>query len=325
MRTANSKQAGIRDIRLWAACRPLAVVSVLVATLLAGCVPRQTGPNEADLIWGQRGITPGRFQKPRAIAIDSQDQLYVVDMTARIQMFDADGNYLRSWKTPESKNGRPSGLTINNSDALLVADTHYYRMLAYDDRGKALEEETIGGTMGRAPGEFGFVTDAVQDSSGNYYIAEYGDYDRIQKFSPQREFLLQWGSHGAEPGQFRRPQNMVVDEKDHIWVADACNHRIQVFDGEGKLLKLWGTEGSEIGRLYYPYDLVLDGAGHLYVCEYGNHRVQKFTLDGTSVGCWGSNGRGPGQLHNPWALARDSRGRLHVLDSNNHRVQRVIF
>jgi sugar lactone lactonase YvrE len=240
-------------------------------------------------------------------------------------MFDADGNFLRNWKTPESKNGRPSGLTISNSETLLVADTHYYRMLAYDARGNALEEETIGGTMGRAPGEFGFVTDAVQDSAGNYYIAEYGDYDRIQKFSPQREFLLQWGSHGAEPGQFRRPQNMVVDEKDQIWVADACNHRIQVFDGEGKLLKLWGTEGGELGKLYYPYDLVLDGAGHLYVCEYGNHRVQKFTLDGTSVGCWGSNGRGPGQLHNPWAIARDSQGRLHVLDSNNHRVQRVIF
>jgi len=313
------------DISPQAVCRTSAIVSLLALGLLMGCVPRQTGPNEADLVWGQRGITPGRFQKPRAIAIDSQDQLYIVDMTARIQTFDADGNYVGGWKTPESENGRPSGLTISNSGTLLVADTHYYRMLVYDSQGNAREAETIGGTMGHAPGEFGFVTDVVQDSAGNFYIAEYGDHDRIQKFSPQHEFLLQWGSHGAEPGQFRRPQNMVVDENDQIWVADACNHRIQVFDTEGNLLQLWGTEGSEIGQLYYPYDLVLDGAGHLYVCEYGNHRVQKFTLDGTSLGCWGSNGREPGQLNNPWALARDSRGRLHVLDSNNHRVQRVIF
>jgi sugar lactone lactonase YvrE len=325
MRRAKSRPKKVCDSRWLTVRRALAVVGMLIAASSIGCVPRQTGPNEADLIWGQRGITPGRFQKPRAIAIDSQDRLYIIDMTARIQMFDADGKHLGGWKTPESKNGRPSGLTISNSETLLVADTHYYRMLVYDDQGNALEGETIGGQMGRAPGEFGFVTDVVQDSLGNYYIGEYGDFDRIQKFSPEREFLLQWGTHGAEPGQFRRPQNMVVDDKDQLWVADACNHRIQVFDGEGKLLKIWGAEGSEVGKLYYPYDLVLDGAGHLYVCEYGNHRVQKFTLDGTSVACWGSHGRGPGQLHNPWALARDSQGRLHVLDSSNHRVQRVVF
>ncbi len=278
-----------------------------------------------DLVWGQQGITPGRFQKPRAIAIDAEDHLYIVDMTARIQVFDADGRYLRSWKTPMSKNGRPSGLSISASQHLLVADTHYYRVLAYDAQGQALESETFGGEMGHLPGQFGFVTDAAEDSQGNIYVAEYGDFDRIQKFSPQREFLHQWGSHGSELGQFRRPQNLAVDKLDRIWVVDACNHRVQVFDDEGNLLLHWGTEGTEIGQLYYPYDLALDGQGHIYICEYGNHRVQKFTLEGTPVACWGTNGRDPGQLHNPWALACDSRGRLHVLDSSNHRIQRVVF
>ena len=290
-----------------------------------GCVPSRTPEGSADLIWGELGITEGRFQKPRAIAIDSDDRLYIVDMTARVQVFDTEGEYLTSWKTPASKNGRPSGLTIANDGSVLVADTHYYQMLAYDTQGKPQEDRTIGGEQGRGPGQFGFVTDAVQDSAGNYYIGEYGDFDRIQKFSPEGEYLLEWGSHGSEPGQFRRPQNLAVDAEDRIWVADACNHRIQVFDTEGNLLKLWGTEGSDIGMLYYPYDLVLDGKGHIYVSEYGNHRVQKFTLEGTPLDSWGSHGDEPGQLYNPWALAIDSLGRLHVLDSRNHRVQRVIF
>ena len=293
--------------------------------LSAGCVPGQTGPDVPDLTWGQRGITDGRFQKPRAVAIDAENRMYIVDMTARIQMFDTEGRFLRSWRTPESNNGRPSGLTIANDGALLVADTHYYQLLVYDSQGNLLQQRTIGGDQGHGPGQFGFVTDVVQDSAGNYYIGEYGDHDRIQKFSPEGEYLLEWGSHGSQPGQFRRPQNMVMDDKDHLWVADACNHRIQVFDGEGNLLKLWGDEGSEIGMLYYPYDLALDGHGHLYVCEYGNHRVQKFTLDGISVASWGSHGRKPGQLNNPWGLALDQLGKLHVLDSNNHRVQRVRF
>lgn len=292
----------------------------------AGCGLGAEGDGRVELIWGRRGLGPGKLQKPRAIAVDQSDNLYLVDMTARVQVFDREGNYLRGWKTPESTNGRPSGLTISPSDgALLVADTHYFRMLVYQPDGALLDERVIGGTAGRGEGEFGFVTDAVEDSEGNFYIGEYGDFDRIQKFSPDGEFLLQWGGHGSELGQFRRPQNLAVDEQDRVWVVDACNHRMQVFDQEGKLLLAWGEEGSEQGMLYYPYDLALDGQGHVYVCEYGNHRVQKFTLDGKPLGTWGAEGRGPGQLHNPWALALDSRGSLHVVDSNNHRVQRVRF
>ena len=202
-----------------------------------------------------------------------------------------------------------------------MADTHYYRVLIYSPEGELLS--TIGGKRGHGPGEFGLVTDVVQDSQGNYYMAEMGEYDRIQMFTPDGQFLRQWGGHGTEPGQFIRPQSLAIDEKDQIWVADACNHRIQVFAKDGKLLTMWGTEGKEPGRLSYPYDLVMGDDGTVYVCEFGNHRVQKFTRDGNSLGCWGKQGRGDGELYNPWALARDSRGRIYVLDTYNHRVQCV--
>jgi DNA-binding beta-propeller fold protein YncE len=283
---------------------------------------------QLDLVWGRRGLSDGRLQKPRAMAVDRQDQLYIVDMTGRIQVFTADGDYLRSWRTPEIDNGKPSGLSFDRHGNLLVADTHYFRVLVYTPLGEPIPDETIGGTNGHAPGEFGFVTDAVQDSKGNYYVSEYGEYDRIQKFSPDRQFLFQWGGHGTEPGQFVRPQNLAVDDQDQIWVADACNHRIQVFNATGdqaQLVRIWGQQGTQIGQLSYPYDLVLDGRGHIYIAEFGNHRVQKFTLDGQSLGCWGKHGRRDGELHQPWALVQDSQGRIHVLDTYNHRVQRIRF
>jgi sugar lactone lactonase YvrE len=263
------------------------------------------------------------------MAIDDQDNLYLVDMTGRIQVFTPDGEYLRGWRTPEIKNGRPTGLAFDHRGNLMVADTHYYRVLFYTPYGKLLDDQSIGGVCGHGPGEFEFVTECAQDSQGNYYVSEYGEYDRIQKFSPQGEFLCQWGSHGSEPGQFKRPQSLAVDERDKriwLWVADACNHRIQVFDatgGEVKLVKIWGEKGSEPGQLSFPYDLILDGKGHLYVAEFGNHRVQKFTLDGKSLGCWGTNGRRKGQLYQPWALVMDSKNRIHILDTYNHRVQRI--
>ncbi len=293
---------------------------------LSGCIGSSSAEGTSELTWGRRGISDGRLQKPRAIAIDDQDRLFIVDMTGRIQVFDRNGEFSHSWSTPAIENGKPSGLSIDLDGNVLVADTHYYRLLVYTPEGKMLKEKTIGGTHGNQPGEFGFVTDVVQDSKGNYYIAEYGEYDRIQKFSPEGEFILQWGSHGDEIGQFIRPQNLEIDDQDHLWVVDACNHRVQVFDATGEqaeLVRSWGVHGREPGQLNYPYDLTLDDDGHVYICEFGNHRVQKFKTDGTVLRSWGTNGRRDGEVNQPWGLVIDSKNRIHLLDTGNHRVHRI--
>ena len=325
----------IQANRIWQGCaRRLQVSGVVALSVIAaasgtGCLPSGAdgGPSgKLEETWGRRGLSVGRMQKPRAMAIDGDDLLYVVDKTARIQVFTTSGDFIRGWQMPKFKNGKPCGLSFARDGNLLVADTHYFRMLVYTPMGELLHDRTIGGEPGHEPGQFSFVTDCVQDSQGNYYIAEYGDFDRVQKFTAAGEFILQWGEHGSAPGQFVQPRCLAIDDQDQIWVADACNHRIQVFqtDGESaKLVKIWGEQGHETGQLSYPYGISLDGKGHLYVCEFGNSRVQKFSLDGEYVGYWGSPGRREGELYEPWEIAFDSRGRLHVLDTNNHRVQRV--
>ena len=313
--------------------RFLQTATVGGCALTAGCLGnsvRQTG--RLEKVWGRRGSLPGRLNKPRAITIDKNDHLYIVDVTPRIQVFTGDGEYLRGWQPPEFANGKPSGLAFDNEGNLLVAHTHYFCIQTYTPEGKLLADRTIGGTHGVGPGQFGFVTDCLQDSQGNYYVAEYGEYDRIQKLTPDRKFIMQWGGHGNALGQFLRPQKMAIDKNDILWVTDACNHRVQVFDARGseaKLIKSWGKHGKAPGELNYPYDILLDEAGwagdsngHVYLCEFGNHRVQKFTLDGRFVGLWGTNGRREGELDQPWGITRDSKGRMFVLDSYNHRVQR---
>jgi DNA-binding beta-propeller fold protein YncE len=300
--------------------------NVLFLGLLGLGVMTQTGcdlraRSRPDLIWGIHGIKSGHLDKPRAAAFDAHNHLFLADLTDRIQVFDRDGIFLRGWRTPEFNVDGPSGLTVDRYGRLLVADTHFYRVLVYSDSGQLLFQ--IGdGVQGTTPGRFGYPTDVVIDHAGNFYVAEYGENDRIQVFSPQGNWLRQWGGHGYEPGEFLKPRALAIDEKDRLFVADSCNHRIQVFDSEGKLLNSWGSRGDEPGQMSYPYDLAIGRDGYLYVCEYGNNRVQKFTLDGHSVAIWGSAGRGPGQLFNPYALAVDSRSNVSVIDSNNHRVQR---
>jgi sugar lactone lactonase YvrE len=296
----------------------------LVLGAMGGCVPAGLDGEGEILIYGKRGLGDAQFQKPRAIALGPNNLLYVIDMTARIQVFDLDGNFLRSWRTPEYKVGKPCGLEFSNDGMLMVADTHYYRVLFYSLDGELDESRTIGGVNGTGPGEFGFVTDVVQDAEGNYYISEYGDYDRIQKFDADGNFIYEWGGHGEEPGEFLRPQDLAIDEQGQLWVADASNHRIQVFDISGdkqKLVRTWGAPGREYGQMNFPYDLFFHD-GHVFVCEFGAHRIQKFTLDGEVVGSWGQAGREEGQLQQPWAMCIDQEARIHLLDTYNQRIQR---
>jgi DNA-binding beta-propeller fold protein YncE len=255
-------------------------------------------------------------------AFDADDQLYIADLTDRIQVFDRDGSFMRAWRMPGLNVDGPSGLTVDRLGRVLVADTHFYRVMVYDRAGN-LQMQIGDGIQGSTPGRFGYPTDVVVDRAGNFYVAEYGENDRIQVFSPEGVWLREWGGHGYEPGQFLKPRALVIDENDVLYVADSCNHRIQVFDTRGKLLTTWGERGKAPGQMSYPYDIALGPDGNLFVCEYGNCRVQKFSREGKSLGVWGSPGRGRGQLSNPFALAVDGKGAVSVVDSNNHRVQRI--
>jgi len=296
---------------------------------LSGCTDPGV-PSAPDAVWGRRGISDGRLQKPRAMVIDRRangDEVYIVDITGRIQVFDVEGNFRRGWNVPAISVGKPTGLSFDRRGRLMVADSHYFRVLFYDRLGNLLPQATIEPVGGKSPDDFGFVGDVVEDAAGSYYAAIYGGVDRLQKFSPDGELLLQWGSPGVQPGQFRRPNGLAIDvERNLLYIADAGNHRVQVLDiskPQPELVAAWGEQGQQPGQLKYPYDLALDGRDHIYIVEFGNHRVQKFTTEGGSLAVWGKSGRASGQLFNPWAVDLDSLGRVYVLDTYNHRVQRV--
>lgn len=299
----------------------------LIILLVTGCLPYQGKP-EGAFTWGERGLDDGRFMEPRALTVDADSNVYVVDKVGRIQKFDLRGKFLGGWRTPKTAQGKPVGLSISDDGMLMVADTHYFRVLFYTPEGELLEDRTIGGVNGRGDGEFGFVTDVAQDSQGNYYVGEYCGFDRIQKFDPQGTYLSQFGSSGTAPGQFLRPQSFVIDDQDRMWVADSGNHRVQVFDltsDPPKLLDYWGEFGSNSGKLNRPFGIELDEAGNVYLAEYGNHRVSKFSSDGTWLGEFGHHGQQPGQFSEPWAVCRDPEGAFVVADRRNHRVQRFFF
>jgi sugar lactone lactonase YvrE len=65
------------------------------------------------------------------------------------------------------------------------------------------------------------------DAQGDVYIADWRN-DRIQKFTPDGDFLMAFGSSGSGEGELNRPSDVAVDNDGIIYVADWMNNRLQV-------------------------------------------------------------------------------------------------
>ena len=295
----------------------LVIAAALAA--VAGCASRDTEPKQFSLVIGSPGHTAGKFNRPRGITYDAANGvIFVVDWDGRIQKFATGGVFRASWIMPDIEKGKPEDLCMTRTGNLLVADTHYSRVMEFTPDGKQVRSF---GSYGREPGQFIYPVGLAIDREGNIYVSEYGENDRIQKFGPEGKFIMTWGSFGAAPGQFQRPSGLAISTNDTFFVADAVNHRIQVFDANGKLLRVIGKEGTGPGEFRYPYDVAV-GRDTLYVLEYGNQRVQKLTLDGQPLGVLGKPGREDGRFACPWRceFVEDA---LFVSDTDNGRVVKL--
>lgn len=290
------------------------VFSALVA---GGCGGDDSAP-AAVVVFGRHGTGAGEFIEPRAAAASPDGRIFVIDRTGRVQRFRADGTLEHSWEMPDSTagRGRPSGVCADGSHRVLVADTHFHRVVVFAQDGNELSRF---GERGFGPGQFMLPTDVAVDTTGNIYVSEYGGNDRVSKFDSRGNFVLSFGGIDDGSAALQRPSGLAIDDEDCVWVADAGNHRLCRFDRSGRLLSTVGGLGGGPGQFRYPRDVVALPSGRLVVADYGNNRVVCFAVDGSFLGSWGRPGRGAGDLNNPVNITA-CRGDLYIADSRNHRL-----
>jgi len=312
------------------ATRSALLIACTLTLPLASCTPSTPSgdvPLSSQLfqrvqIIGSRGVGIGEFNKPRSVAVDAQDNLYVVDMTGRVQKFSSNGVFQLSWQMPQTDLGKPKGMGRDREGNILVLEPHYQRVNVFSPLGKLLAQW---GKRGTNVGEFTLPRAVAVNSRSEVFVSEYSVLDRVQRFGARGSALLAAIGHsGNGPGEFNRPEGLCVDAQDRLYVADSCNHRVQVFSNDGRLLCAYGKAGKGKGELSYPYDICVDAAGRQYVCEFGNSRIQVFDANHQPLEVIGAAGTAPGQFNNPWGVALDSAGNLYVADSQNHRVQKLI-
>lgn len=257
---------------------------------------------------------------PRGMTFGPAGELYVLDNAGRVIVIAADGEIIKQWFMPDYEIGKPEGICIFKDGRIAVADTHYHRVVFFDQTGKVTG---MHGTQGKEPGQFVYPVALTQDPSGNYYVCEYGGGDRVQKFNVEGEVITQFGGFGTADGEFQRPSGIVwLDEK--VYVADAINNRIQVFSDTGDFLEILGAPESR-PALHYPYDLAKTPTGELMTVEYGGGRITKLDLTGKVLGRFGSTGTESNQFITPWGLAISKQGQVYVADTGNRRIVELGF
>ena len=273
-------------------------------------------------IVGTRGTAAGQFNKPRSLTVDRADNLYVVDMTGRVQKFSPEGRFLLLWQLPQTDLGKPKGMTCDQEGQVVVVEPHYQRVNHFTSSGELLRQW---GSSGTNQGQLTLPRSVAVNSKGILFLTEYTTVDRVQGFQATNAvWKLLFGHAGNGPGAFNRAEGITVDPQDRLYVADSCNHRVQVFTPDGVFLRAYGKAGSGSGELSYPYDVKLDREGRQYVCEFGNSRIQVFDAQDHPIEILGSYGNAPGEFSNPWSIAMDSKGNLYVADAGNHRVQKFV-
>jgi DNA-binding beta-propeller fold protein YncE len=125
--------------------------------------------------WGKKGSAPGEFDLPHCLVIDAQGLLYIADRNnGRIQVFDADGNFVRESKHP----GPPCGLFMTDDQHIWLAHGHSGKIMKLDLNGKVLGE--FGG-QGKGPGQFGEAHYITMSARGEIFVTDPLNW-RVQKF-----------------------------------------------------------------------------------------------------------------------------------------------
>ena len=295
----------------------VACVAVVLVLQLSGCGPPSDGAPipVTDISYWTLPPEGASLPAPRGLFAAENGELYVLDDAGRVIVLDFDGDVLRQWEMPEHEVGRPEGVCRFHDGRIAVADTHYDRIVFFDDRGEVVGMQ---GEHGSQPGQFVYPVAITQDALENFYVAEYGDKNRVQKFDVDGNFLLEFGEQGTEIGQFQRPSGVAwVDG--HVYVVDAFNNRIQVFSDEGVFARVLGNLEDAVD-LDYPYDISAAADGALYVVEYRAGRVTHVDTNGNLLGRFGVSGRDRGQFLTPWGLTVTNDQQILVADTGNRRI-----
>jgi len=189
---------------------------------------------------GVQGNRPGQLVNPFDLRIDhDHDRILIVDYgNNRVQSWSlSNQSFLSSIGHRGSGDlefSCPQGIAIDNHHRrIIIVDSNNHRLVFVSSIDLSFLFE-IGGIQGSQPGEFlGPASIAIDHDRCRIIVADTFN-DRVQVLSSiDGSFLFEFGQQGDQPGQFKLPHGVCIDNQGRIIVADYNNLRLQSFTHQG--------------------------------------------------------------------------------------------
>lgn len=316
--------------------------------------------------------TETALARPLAIALDRNDQLYVVDGD-RVRKVGSKAvvTVVGSGQSGYSGDGAaataarlnaPRALAFDSQGNLYIADTLNNAVRRVDPHGVIT---TVAGTgEAGSSGDGGPATSARLSSPsglavgfGVLYIADSGN-NRIRAVAPDGTITSFAGT--AEPryagdggpatsAPLNSPQGLAFDSEGNLYIADTLNDRVRKVDLEGMITTVAGSgirgfagDGglariAELNLAAGPREsagqaLAVDTQGNLYIADADNQRVRRVGLNGVITTVAGSGQAGysgdggpprSAAFNSPLGVAADLYGHIYIADTRNGRIREL--
>jgi sugar lactone lactonase YvrE len=136
-------------------------------------------------------------------------------------------------------------------------------------------------------------------------------------------FVLEWGQHGTDAGEFDVPIGVVITKTGDLLVSDFYNARVQHFTPEGRHV-------ATLPVLPNPGGMALDSDDNIYLSHFSAmraaeekkpDRISVYSPQGELLRQWGRTGTGDGEFDYPGGIAISRAGHVYIADQTNRRVQ----
>jgi len=172
---------------------------------------------------------PGQFSVPTNVAVDADGNLYVTDMyNNRVEVFDADGNFIRQWGKSGDRPGtfsRPKGIAIDADGHVWVADAVQDILQCYTADGRFLM--WMGG-HGLFPGQFRALAGLYIDKNNRIFTSEqYPGRVQMFRYFTDDEARVQIKQRQAEMEQKKGPEKTGAENAAPVTPANSAAQKPQ--------------------------------------------------------------------------------------------------